>query len=750
MARGRKPTIFSLPMAAGGPPTSEELAACNACPLAGTRPVPMQVVGDGRLLIVGEAPGEMEERTGIPFVGQSGRLLRYWLEQAGITDYAITNAVRHRPPHNRTPADDEVAACAPYLAREIAAVRPRVVVLVGEVAMRYVWAARGRVKRHHGRWGDLNGIPAVGMIHPAAVLRMGEPQRSAWAASCLAILSQAWARAHGDREQVEWREAAAPMLPASPAVLAIDCETSGLDPRTADPILAAASDGERAWVYDAPRLPRVEGATLMHHSAFDGPVLARCGLLDARRVDLDDTMVLAHVLGHSDLTLKGLSARVLRQPMDTFEDRFGHIPDLAERVRQDRELWRQLAEYCALDARQTRRLFDALWQAASPDDRSVYLLVERPLLPVIVDMTVNGGFAVDREAMEAAIVSMEREIEEIKGLFAECAGEANLDSPAQLAAALERLGVPLVRRTPSGRPSTGEGALREIAHLHVAVQLILLYRERRKLLSTYLRPLAQEERVTALWHQVGTRTGRLSSSSRNLQNMPAAVKRYLTARPGRTLVRLDLSQIELRVAAHLSREPALLQAFRTGRDVHQETMDALGLPDRRLAKVFNFGLIYGAGPDKLVESARLYDISLSRQEAELFYRRMRERMAAYFAWAANMGRAALEGKTVRGLYGRRFRFPPPRDAQEAAHLERQACNYPIQGGAVDITKRLMSAAWRVLGRPILAQVHDEIVFEVAPDEVDDFVSALRRLLREENPLDVPLEADITWGFRWKE
>lgn len=765
MAKARRTPLFVLPEAEGeGVPTPEEMALCGRCPLAGGLGVPAEVVGDGRLFIIGEAPGANEAQQGRPFVGVSGQLLRSLLRQCGATDYVLTNVVRHRPPNNRTPEDGEVTACLPYLARELAAVRPGAIVLVGEVAMRLVWRARGQVKRHHGRWGQLQGVPAVGMVHPAAILRMGEPQRSMWVASSLSILAQAWAKANGwGPSEARWRLAGeGERLPATVApdqgdgrlpLVGVDCEADSVDPRSARLLMVAAAreDCDETVVWRGAPPPGVEGRLVMHHSAYDASLLARLGVLDLRRADLDDSMVLAHVVGCPDLSLKSLSTRLLREPMETFEDLFGQSITY-DQLQEDDALFHRLASYCARDARQTVRLFRALWRQAMWGDMEVYRQVERPLLPVVADMTVSGGFQVDREGLSRLADRLEAELAAADEEFAAAAGQRiNLASGDQLEAVLRKLGLPLKKLTASGRRYVvDEATLRGLRDVHPAIAPALRHAELRKLLGTYVRPLCHQERLTSLWHQVGTRTGRFSSSDRNLQNIPSAIKPFLTARPGRVLVRLDLSQIELRVAAHLSREPVLLGAFRAGRDIHQETQDALGLPDRRLAKVFNFGLIYGAGPDRLVEQARLYDVALSLADASRFHQAMRQRFATYFAWAEQVGRQALAREPVSGLYGRLFRFPPPTDPAERSRLLRQAANYPIQGGAVDITKRLMAVAWRELGRPILAQVHDEVVFEVAPEEADDFLDALRGLLLRENPLDVPLAAEFSTGYRWKD
>lgn len=737
-----------------GLPTAVELRSCKACPLAGPGPVAGEAWGSSVVMLVGEAPGVTEARTGRPFVGESGRLLRRWLDEAGLTEVFITNVCKHRTPKNRIPTDAEVLACLPYLAREVAVIRPKVIVLVGQTAICLAFQAKGKVKKMAGRWSTLWNIPCVAMLHPAALLRMSQKERGAWYGACVSVLQQAQRQADGwTPAEVPWEWA--PVGSGLPPESAFDIEATSKDQRVARPILSAAcSDGLSAGVWDG--LPEVPIGTdiIMHHSAYDACIMARCGL-NLRQVTLDDPMVLAHTMGLYDLSLKGLSAKLLDEPIPSFADLFG---DDAESVPRD-----VLAAYCARDAVQTHRLFNRLRETATPSDLAVYTFIEKPLLPIVAEMDAFGGFDVDQEGVRELTRQYGEELAHLAWAFAELTGEkVNIQSGDKLAWVLkEKLGLPLTKLTPSkARLSVDEASLRPFIAHHPAIGVLLRYKELHKLLTTYLAKYAELEHVSCLWWQTGARNGRFSSSGPNLQNVPPALRKYLVARPGKTFVSSDAGQIEYRVAADRSQDPGFLAAYRAGRDMHDETarmLFHLG-PDavvseemRRRAKVFNFGgVLFGGSSDKMLEEADKHGIPMTTSEAEAGLRRARQEHPVYYAWCETVGHEALTTGGTNGLFGRHFYLREAMTYEERNRLSRQAVNYPISGGAADIVKRAMDRAWRKLGRPIVAQVHDEITFEVGETEAEDFRAALEPILLEDNPLSVPLAWETRVGKRWKE
>jgi len=763
-------------------PTHAELAACQACPLAGPRPVAAEVHGSGAIMLIGEAPGGVEESTGRPFVGPAGKLLRKLMTEAGITsDFAITNMVRHRPPQNRTPTPEEITGCAPWLKLEIQLVAPDVLVLLGGPASRLAFPKMGQqMLKHHGRWewvhGMLDGfaIPAVTLVHPAYILRVPQNGRGKWMASTIAALVQARKKAEG-AEQITagWFMTASPAAPS----VTVDVECDSVDQRVANPILAAST-----WINAQTKLPAknfaiysmgtINGKTnlnllssaehmLMHHSAYDATVLARYSKqFNLRKLELDDSMVLAHTMGLSDATLGGLSARLLGEPIPGWSEVFPEGYDGS-----DEEHYKKLAGRCALDVRQTTRVWPALRARASAPDLELYDLVEKPLLPIVAEMTAFGGFDTDREGLTKELESTVQMMGALEKTFKVLVwkDDIKITSGAQVADRFEELGWlhSGSKLTPQGtRYSVDKTVLSHLKHLKgpgAAAGVLLDYNYYAKRKSTYIEKFASTKRLTALWHQTGTRTYRFASSGPNLMNVPPDLRHYLRARDGCELVCLDLSQVEYRVAAYLSGDPRMVAAFVEGRDMHTETArTVLGIkgeisPEmRRLAKIFNFGgVLFGGSVETMLEQAERNGVVLTPTLAREGLQRAAGAWQIYYYWCDQVARQALTWGQVKGLYGRLFRFREAMTHHELNKLGRQAVNYPIQGGAADITKRLMYLGWK-LGRPILAQVHDEIIWEVKEGEGEDFKQALGRLIKDARFLDdVPVTAEIRVAKTWK-
>ncbi len=735
-------------------PTPDELRSCSACPLQGHgNPVPGEAWSSCDVMLVGEGPGATEASTGRPFVGESGRRLRGMLEEADVTSFYLTNTVKHRTDSkNRSPTAEEVAGCLPFLRREVAVIAPKVIVLIGVEAMVLAgFKARGRVKKTHGRWGSLWGVPCVAMIHPAAIGRMNQKDRGAWTGSSLAVLRQARRKTEGwELTPVGHQQSGGAWVPSGAA---FDLETTSTEPRDTEIVLGAATSAQDGvtrvypakWFADYGHLAfePPDPYLIMHHSAFDATVAARYGL-DLRHVRLDDSMVLAHVKGIEDLSLAGMSAKLLDEPVLSYQAMFGDRTPTYE----------EFADKCARDTVQTGKVWNHLAGEGGPDFR-VYADIERPLLPIVAQMQHTGGFELAREELEAELASHEQRMAELETAFKGFIGDPdiNINSGAQVAKALsEALGLPLSRLTPKkDRASVDEAALRPLVPHSTAVAVLLSYRSLRKEASSFISPWLEVDRLTSLWHQTGARTGRWSSSKPNLQNIPGPLRRFLLAREGNLLVSADYSQVEYRVAAHLSQDPLMLEGFRNGEDFHDATQKRFGMPDRRMAKVFNFGgVLFGGSAAKMLEEATKWGLPLTWGEASEFLKEAHRIYPTYYRWADAVAKKGMIDGTADGLFGRTFRLAEGMNASERNKLGRQAVNYPTQGGAMDIVKLAMGRAWYTLGRPINAQVHDEIVFEVAEEEANEFAETLRPVLLAENPLSIPIDVEIRVSRRWKE
>jgi DNA polymerase-1 len=401
--------------------------------------------------------------------------------------------------------------------------------------------------------------------------------------------------------------------------------------------------------------------------------------------------------------------------------------------------------------------------------RALFEQVELPLVRVLARME-EAGILVDRDYLEELGESLRDRLATLEKQIFEAAGEPfNVNSTRQLREVLfERLGLPVLKKTPKGQPSTDASVLQKMADDHPIVDLLLRFRELEKLRSTYvdgLLPLiAEDGRIHCLFNQTGAATGRISSEQPNMQNIPIrseegrTIRRAFVAPAGSTFVVADYSQIELRILAHLSGDAGLIEAFATGQDIHTATaarvfgVDPAEVdPDlRRRAKVINFGLLYGM---------EAYGLG---QRLEIAPDEAKQHMEAYFAQFPGV-QAFMSGivSTARNtgytetLLGRR-RYLPELSARNSALRaagERMAINMPIQGTAADGIKIAMvrlDAAMRERGMRsrMLLQVHDELVFETDAEEMESLADLAATTMEGALPLDVPLTVDLKVGTDW--
>ena len=411
-------------------------------------------------------------------------------------------------------------------------------------------------------------------------------------------------------------------------------------------------------------------------------------------------------------------------------------------------------------------------QLEKDDLAGVYQTLERPLIPVLVDVE-RAGVLVDGPALASQSKRLEQELAQRTAQIYEAAGgEFNINSPKQLADVLfDRMQLPVIKRTGASRaPSTAVDVLEELALAHDLPRFILEWRALMKLKGTYIDALPQlvnpdTGRVHTCFNQAVAATGRLSSSDPNLQNIPIRtalgreIRRAFIAEPGHVLISADYSQIEFRVLAHLSCEPVLVEAFREGADFHERTAvkifgqnsgrDAHEL--RAIAKMVNYALLYGKGAFTLSK-----DIGVTQRAAQEF-------IDAYFAGfprvRAFIDRTLEEARAtsvVKTLYGRRRLVPElnSRNGQVRGAAERVAVNLPIQGTAADIMKRAMIDVHAALvpypdARMILT-VHDELLFEVPEGKADEYAAIVRDRMQSAATLNVPLTVDVGVGENWRD
>ncbi|MGD8384554.1 MAG: DNA polymerase I [Lysobacterales bacterium] len=505
------------------------------------------------------------------------------------------------------------------------------------------------------------------------------------------------------------------------------------------------------------------------HIKYDMNVLSRYGI-DVRGVAFD-TMLESYVLNStgSRHDMDSLALKYLGRKTTHYEDVAGKG---AKQITFDQVAIEDAGHYAAEDADITLRLHQHLWPRleAEPSLARIYRELEIPLIPVLARME-QAGVLIDGDLLQRQGEELAKRMSELEQEAYAAAGESfNLGSPKQLQQILfEKLELPVVRKTPKGQPSTAEDVLSELAGKYELPKVILEHRSIAKLKSTYTDRLPQRinpdtGRVHTSYHQAVAATGRLSSSDPNLQNIPIRtpqgrkIRKAFVAPPGHLLLAADYSQIELRIMAHLSADEGLLKAFHDGIDVHRATAgevfgvdyDKVTAAQRRAAKAINFGLMYGMSAFGL---ARQLDISRSQAQ---------DYMETYFArypgvsdFMQKTRDLAREQGYIETLFGRRLYLPDitAGNMQRRQGAERAAINAPMQGTAADIIKIAMISVdqWLQSANPgarLIMQVHDELVLEVAEDQVEAVRKGVVERMSAAAELDVPLVVDAGAGPDW--
>lgn len=433
------------------------------------------------------------------------------------------------------------------------------------------------------------------------------------------------------------------------------------------------------------------------------------------------------------------------------------------------------APYAAEDADITLRLHQHLWPRLEkePELAAVFTDIELPLIQILSDIE-RGGVLIDSMMLGQQSEEIARTIAELEQKAFEIADEKfNLNSPKQLQVLFfEKLGYPIIKKTPKGAPSTAEDVLVELALDYPLPKIILQHRSLAKLKSTYTDKLplmvnAQSGRVHTSYHQANAATGRLSSSEPNLQNIPIRteegrrIRHAFIAREGKKVLAADYSQIELRIMAHLSQDKGLLTAFAAGKDIHRATaaevfdvdFDDVTKEQRRRAKAVNFGLIYGMSAFGLAKQ-----LDIPRPEAQKYIDTYFKRYPGVLKYMEETRAEAADLGYVSTLYGRRLYLPAIKDrnAMRRQAAERAAINAPMQGTAADIIKKAMIdiAHWIATEThgeiDMIMQVHDELVFEVDSDKAEELQAKVCQLMADAVSLDVELLAEAGIGDNWEQ
>ncbi len=520
-----------------------------------------------------------------------------------------------------------------------------------------------------------------------------------------------------------------------------------------------------------PLLEDSSRAKLGHHLKYDRNVLLNHGI--TLNGIAFDTMLESYILNSvaSRHDLDTLVSKHLDRKTIHFEDVAGKG---AKQIGFNEVAVEQATPYAAEDAEACLCLHQKIFAELekTPTLRDVFTEIERPLIPVLSRIE-RRGVLIDANMLAAQSSEIEQRLNELESEAHDIAGEVfNIGSPKQIQSILfDKLGLPVKAKTPKGQPSTAEAVLVELADDYPLPKLILEHRGLSKLKSTYTDKLPLEiapstGRIHTSYHQAVAATGRLSSSDPNLQNIPIRsaegrrIRQAFIAPPGRILIAADYSQIELRIMAHLSGDERLLEAFRTGTDVHRATaaeifstkVDKVSDDQRRAAKAVNFGLIYGMSAFGLGRQLGI-DRGSAQEYVDLYF----SRYPGVRVFMDETKEGARDLGFVETVFGRRLYLPEinARNAQRRQYAERTAINAPMQGTAADIIKRAMIDVDRwieseLAPATLIMQVHDELVLEVDEGSVDAVSTKVCELMENAAQLEIPLVVDAGRGINWDE
>ena len=574
-------------------------------------------------------------------------------------------------------------------------------------------------------------------------------------------------------------------------LFALDTETDNLDYMAANlvGISFALENGEAAYLplqldyLGAPKTLEKTTALALLKPILENPAIQKVGqnfkydltIFARNGIDVQgvafDTMLESYVLNSTGRhNMDDLAKRYLGHQTISFEEIAGKGKN---QLTFNQIPLEQAAEYAAEDADVTMKLQQVLWEKLSkePTLEKLFKEMELPLLGVLSRME-RRGVLIDSDALFLQSNEIANRLSELEKQAYVLAGQPfNLASTKQLQEILfDKLGLPVIQKTPKGAPSTNEEVLEELAFSHELPKVLVKHRGLSKLKSTYTDKLPQmvnpqTGRVHTSYHQAVTATGRLSSSDPNLQNIPIRneegrrIRQAFIAREGFTVVAADYSQIELRIMAHLSQDQGLINAFTQGKDIHRSTaaeifgvaLDEVTSEQRRNAKAINFGLIYGMSAFGLSRQ-----LGIGRADAQSYMDLYFKRYPGVQTFMHDIREKAKAQGYVETLFGRRLYLPDinSSNGMRRKAAERVAINAPMQGTAADIIKRAMIQLDQKLQNDpdiaMIMQVHDELVFEVRSEKVAFYSELIKTQMESAADLVVPLIVEVGQGTNWDE
>lgn len=785
--------------------------ACTLCPLNESA-AHVCLLGSGppqaKIMILGEAPGAVEDGAGRPFTGPSGQLLDDMLQEVGIDrdECYVSNVAKCRPPENRQPENAEVKTCVQaYLGEELENVRPEFILLLGNAALRGVTGKSG-ITKHKGTMYEARGTKIFATFHPAAVLRnprykhevRADLQRFArlvrgeasptpkttvriirtkdhlrWlceeivGAEELAYDVETYCshpagtnlqEYRGDESKIvsisfTWEEGSAAVVPLHHE------HTPWKDPDAVGRVLGKA-------------LARSPAKTIAHNGLYDARWMAAKGL---PVVQTFDTMLAAHMVDENRAKgLKPLSQILLGA------DAYDVGDDLANAFTMP---LKRLCTYNGKDTDYTLRLYHKLKPELVAEDRParVFAKLMMPASNALVDIE-RRGIRVDSERwaerfQQASAIEDKLRQYMLQHVPTGKRASINFASPKQVGEWIfGDLGLPVIEHTAKGAPSSKESVLLQLGKEHKAVRAMLKWRKWKKYMTSFFLPwrdfMDVNDRIHPSYKLSGTVTGRLSCTNPNLQQVPRDkfIRGMIGTDPGWTFVQCDLSQVELRIAAMMANERNMLSLFHRGEDIHMilacritgKIPEQVSKEERKLAKSVAFGYLFSMGAAKYVEYARdSFDLDVTLEESEALRERFFSEFPALRPWHDRQRRLARRYHRVHSPFGRIRHLPDIISGDRAVQgeAERQAINSPVQSCASDLMLTALVELHQTLPQDqarIIGSVHDAILCEVRTDVLDEWAPVIKATM--ENPrglksmfgveLTVPIVAELETGTHW--
>lgn len=766
------------------------MECCKTCTLKNSTYVPGQLNADAKILFIGEAPGREEAKEGIPFIGQSGKLLRSVLEKLGIGGYSISNVVKCRPitlqNENRVPTSAEIRHCAPMIEQE--ADLHDFIVLVGGTALGRFFADR-TISESVGTALVVGGKCHYVIYHPAYILRNRDVEAS-WQEDIERILAYQDGSAGVPLTVVStWEQAESTILKLSQSKrLYLDIETSSLDRFNFQLYCIGIADEEHQYVFEVVEPEKLckmfnevlftkDREVVIQNVLFELSMLRKLGIsLD--RCTLTDTKVLAYLLDEARSESGGYGQKEMARRLLGYK----YWYQVVEFTHIDKEY---LYRYNAEDTYVLRLLYRKLWGELTQELRELSRWCISDALKAVAEIEENG-VQVDldrfRELKETVQKKKSVFLEELEDTY----GKINWNSTVQVAKLLSDKGISGGQKTATGRVSVSEESLESMLEaardpeLSMLVGTLKKYRELEKLDGTFLNGVFSKVgvggRVRSQYNFTRTVTGRLSSSRPNFQNIPrdGGIRELFVAAPGYSLLEGDLSQVELRIGAVLSNDNVMLAAFRAGKDLHRLTAShVLGIPEgtvtkeqRYNAKAVNFGFLFGAQWQTFQRYAKLeYGVTFSDEEAQRFRREFFNLYSGLEEYHAKVEAEVSRKGYVESPFGRRRRLRKElasTDMKVRSHAVRQAINSPIQGAASDFELLVIGRTYMLKQESFdpsvlrgVGTVHDQVMLEVKDGYMDQVIDWWRKVVFTEVAacapwFTVPLVVDLKVGHRWGE